>query len=118
MTKTEPARSMDELLVCVESMLVEHPQSKKLKSARTNLKIGRAWKKRIYILPILGIGSVLFGAFLAISNGDWEVLVGFGVLGAIAALSFFPIRLLMRWELKKGAQKVEKLLADFEHQST
>ena len=118
MTKTEPARRMDALLMRVVSMRDKHPQSAELNRAHAKLLQGLAMERKLYSLPILGAGFLLFGAYVGISSGD---VTGFGILaviGALAALSFFPIRSVFRWEARKQVQKVEKLLAELPGKST
>ena len=118
MTKTESARSIDELMTSVATMSAKHPESAELKRAFAKLMLGRKTERKLYALPILGIGLLLFGAYLGISSGDISAFGIFAVLGVIVALSFFPARLVFRWEARNAAQKTEKLLAEFSEQST
>ena len=117
MTKNDSTPSIVELLAYVANARAEFPESKKLKSIQANLVMGAGQEKKMYVIPILGVGIMLMGVYSSISSGDWADFGVTAVIGGLAILAFFLIRIGLRWELRRQRRKIKKLIAELADQS-
>ena len=112
MSTIKTTRSRDELLASVMAKREQYPDSKELRKSHNALLLSFSAEKKLYALPIFGVVIALFGAWLAINDGDIWVFFGAAILGLLLGLLFFPIRYIFRWELKKKLKKIEGVLAE------